>query len=433
MSHEEEEQAHSERGPSTAHRWRRCKASVRMSRGLPNTAGFEAALGTVFHDFAADCLELGIDPQGFVGDGMEVDEWGWIPFDQEMVDSMLNGLDLVWALADVPGAKLIVEERVSLEEWVGPGEFGTTDAAIIDPLNRRLVVFDWKYGRGVPVSPDRNDQAMLYALGTWSTFARRMFFEAMAEEIGWDEMEMADAGGAPWEDDIQVLVIIEQPRAPGGGGLWETTMGELLAEGRKIRRDADETMEPDAPFNPGTKQCQFCPAARFNTCKPRAEMVIRDLGHELDDLDDLSFDDELEMPKALTPEQRTKILLNRPLIEKFLKQLHEEAYRDAQSRRPVPGLKLVAGRNPPRKWKDEGKAGLLLEHDFAHKAYTRKLLSPTQVEEKVGKREYKTRFDRMVDYGEAKPLLVPETDKRDPLPDVASDFDDLPGEDEALV
>lgn len=435
MSHEDEELAHSERGPSTAHRWRPCPGSVRLSRGLPNTAGIEAAYGTVFHDFAADCLELGIDPQGFVGDRMLVDEeHGWIEFDQEMADSMLNGLDIVWAMADVPGAKLIVEERVSLEDWVGEGEFGTTDAAIIDPLNWRLVVFDWKYGQGVPVSPERNDQAMLYALGTWTTFAASMFEEYLREQA--HESSVIFDPNSPWEDDIEVIIMIEQPRAPGGGGTWRTTMGELLAEGQKIRRDAKRTEDPNAPFKPGVKQCQFCLAAKFNKCKARAEMVLDAAGLDFDDLDNADLTGApLAIPeiRSLTPEQRTQVLLHRKLIEKFLEDLHTEAYQDAQAARPVPGMKLVAGRNPPRKWKDEFKAEVMLEHDFAHKAYTKKILSPTAVEDKIGKRTYKDRYSRMVDTGEAKPILVPADDKRDPLPDITSDFDGLVDDDEAMV
>lgn len=436
MIDETEELAHSERGPSTAHRWRKCPGSVRLSRGLPNTAGIEAALGTVFHDFAADCLELGIDPQGFVGDHMEVEGFGDLKFDQEMADSMLNGLDLVWAMADVPGSKLIVEERVDLRDWVGENEFGTTDAAIIDPLNWRLVVFDWKYGQGVPVQPYRNDQAMLYALGTWTSFARKMFFEALAERIGWEEAEIADSQGAPWEEDIEVVIMIEQPRAPGGGGTWTTTMGELLAEGERIRRDAKLTEDPDAPFNPGTKQCQFCLAAKFNRCKARAEFVLQTFGADFDDLDEsVETSKPLPIPgtRSLTPEQRTQVLLNRKLIEKFLDDLHAEAMQDAAARRPVPGMKLVAGRNPPRKWKDTFKAEVMLEHDFAHKAYVKKILSPAGVEDKIGKREYVRRYSRLVDIGEAKPILVPEDDKRDPLPDITSDFDGLVDEDEPLV
>ena len=61
-----------------------------MSRGLPNTVGIEAAYGTVFHDYAADCAELGLDPQHFVGDGFDTgDGFGWLEFDQAMADNML--------------------------------------------------------------------------------------------------------------------------------------------------------------------------------------------------------------------------------------------------------------------------------------------------------------------------------------------------------
>jgi hypothetical protein len=432
MSDEAEEIEHSERGPSTAHRWRPCPASVIASRGIPNEAGIAAAMGTVFHEYAAICVEFGLDPQGFVGDKMYVKGFGWLTFDQEMADSMLNGLDLLWAMNDVSGAKMIVETKVNLEVWVGPGEFGTADVAIIDVTNWRIIVFDWKYGQGVPVSPDHNDQAILYALGTWSTFARQMFLEAMAEADGWDAAMRAEAG-APWEDDIEVIIMIEQPRAPGGGGTWVTTMGELLAEGERIRADADASLVPGAPFVPGPKQCQFCPAARVNKCKARAEMLLAEVGQDFDGLeDDFIAGAEMEVPEArsLTPEQRTQVLLHRSMIEKFLDQLHLEAYQDAKSHRPTPGLKLVPGRNPPRKWKDPVRAELMLEHDLAHKAFTKKLLSPTQVEGTVGKRSYQTRFAAMVDLGEAKPILVPESDKRQRLPDITSDFDDLENDDD---
>lgn len=433
MSHEEEENAHSERGPSTAHRWRRCKASVQASRGLPDEAGIEAAYGTVFHDFAADCLELGLDPQGFVGDSMIVPGHGRIKFDQAMADNMLNGLDWLWAAADVPGAKMIVEERVSLEEWVGPGEFGTTDAAIIDPLHNRLIVFDWKYGQGVPVTPERNDQAMLYALGTWSSFARQMFWD-------WHEGQHEDWGalesGVPWEDDIEVIIVIEQPRAPGGGGDWTISMGELLAEGRRIRRDADETMLPNPPFNPGPKQCQFCKAAKFNTCEARARMLVEEVGADFDSLEDdfnLMAPVELHDKRALSPKARSQLILHAAQIKKFLDEIEAEARNDAEKGRPVPGMKLVPGRSPARKWKSEAKAKVMLEHDFGEKAYSKKLLSPAQVEEETGKRVYQQRFRSLVDYGEAKPILVPETDKRDPLPDVTSDFDGLVDDEESLI
>jgi len=427
-ANDEEELAHSERGPSTAHRWRPCPGSVRLSRGIPNTAGIEAAHGTVFHEVAAICVEQRLDPQGFVGFQMEVAPHGLVTFDQEMADSMLAGLDLLWSLADTPDAKMIVEERVSLEHWVGKGEFGTTDCAIIDVKNRRIIVFDWKYGRGVPVGPVRNDQAILYTLGTWTTFAARIF-----------EQDVLDQGGdpnMPWEDDIEVVIIIEQPRAEGGGGVWETNMGTILAEGALIREDAKRTEDPDAPLVPGPKQCQFCLAGKAMVCPEKPRHLLRLAGADFDSLgEDLKFGlaPELPVPSAISPEQRSQLLLHRSMFEKMFEELHQMAYNDAEKGRPTPGMKLVPGRSPARAWADAKKAELLLKSEFGVNAYNRKLLSPTMVEETVGKREFALRFKRMVKEGERKNVLVPETDKRESVRSYSGDFDLLSDDETAIV
>lgn len=419
-----EESLHSEMGPSTASRWRKCPGSVALSRGIPNSAGYEAALGTVFHEYAALCLEFGLDPQPFVGEKLEVEGHGMIEFDQQMADNMLYGLDMLWALTEDPHVKMIVEKRVSLERWVGNGEFGTTDCAIIDTAGWRMIVWDWKYGAGVPVSPVRNDQAILYFLGVWADHAYQMFYDCMYDQNGgggpWED--------APWEDDIEVVIMIEQPRAPGGGGTWTTTVGELLAIGEEIKADAALAKSDEGAliFNPGNKQCQFCPAARVNACKARARMVLDEIGAEFDDLEgDFAVNAPLALPlpRALTPEQRSQVLLHKPLIEKFLDQLHQEAYDDAMMGRPTPGLKLVDGRNPPRKWRDEKRAELLARKRLGSAAYKKTLLTPTGIEECVGKREYQRLFDNLVEKGQSKAILVPDTDKREAIKDITSDFD----------
>ena len=116
---------------------------------------------------------------------------------------------------------------------------------------------------------------------------------------------------------------------------------------------------------------------------------------------------------------------------KLFEDLHAAAYHDAEMGRPTPGLKLVPGRAGARQWRDEKKAEILLKHDFGEDAYTKKLLSPAAVEDVVGKRKFKDRFARSVIQSDAKAILVPDTDKREPVKSAASDFDDL--EDDNLV
>ena len=396
---------HSELGPSKAHRYRLCAGSVNAERGLPDDSGIDAAQGQCFHEYADLCLTFGLDPHVFIGKPFQHDKFGVLFFDQEMADNMIYGLDIVRDLAAEPEALLFVETEVDLSRWLGEGEIGTSDCGVINVRGRKITIFDWKYGM-IPVQPHWNDQAILYGLGFWDTIAEELF-------------EGVDPA------DIEVEIIIEQPRAPGGGGVWHTTMDVLLKEGRKITIDAEATRDPDAERTPGPKQCQWCKAAKKGTCPEFIELQLATFSLGLEEVDDYAeFDVPPPMPKVLTPERRSYILKFAPVFSKWIENLHKEAYDDAVKGRPAPGLKLVPGRTPARKWKDEEKAKIVLEHRLGpEKAYSKKLLSPTQVEESMGKKAFKAAYAHHVKDEDAKPILVPTTDRRDAIPDVGSRFD----------
>ena len=403
---------HSELGPSKAHRYRKCAGAPNAERGLPDDSGIEAAIGQCFHEFADFSLSLGLEPYVFVGHRFDHYKFGTLLFTREMADHMLYGLDIVNELAAKPGTQLFVETEVDLSRWLGKGEIGTSDVGVVNVPDRKITIFDWKYGM-IPVLPEWNDQAILYGLGFWATIAEELFKNVPPA-------------------DITVEVLIEQPRAPGGGGRWTTTMAALLREGRKIAIDAEATKDPDALRTPGPKQCQYCKAAKAGTCPEYLEkqMSVFDLG--LDQIDDL---DEIDvpppMPVVLTPERRSYILRYAPVFRAFLERIHASAYDDALKGRPTPGLKLVNGRSPARKWRDEEKEEIILEGRFGDGAYNKKLLSPAQLEGVLGKAEFKAKYGAHVLVEEAKAILVPENDRRDPLPDRLSKFDALV--DEELV
>src|SRR5690606_17563391 len=97
------------------------------------------------------------------------------------------------------------EHKVDLSHWLGPDQFGTLDRGIYrDDL---IIISDLKFGAGVPVHPEENEQLMLYALGFWYNVARH-------------HTKTRD-----------VLINIDQPRADGGGGDWYTTVDHLLEFG----------------------------------------------------------------------------------------------------------------------------------------------------------------------------------------------------------
>lgn len=360
----------------------------------------------MFHHFIAYAAEFGVEPWGMIGSRLRCEDGVSREFTEEMARKSLAGLDLMWALANYPDTEVFVEQWVDTSPWVGEGEGGTSDWFIIDYGRKRLTVFDWKWGAGVAVVPEWNDQGIIYTLGVWNTFAREKF-EARGIEV----------------DEITVDIIIEQPRAPGGGGIWTVQLQTLLKEGVQIRKDADATRDPDAPYNPGAKQCHFCPAARHNVCKARAKWIQKQLlGDEIDPEDAgarIEALDELELVerRALTPEQRSLILLNEKLISRWLTQLYEEAMDDAVKGRPVPGMKRVAGRAGHRKWVDEAKAEIIVIDALGKDdAFKHTLLSPTMVEDEVGKSEYRERFERLVTQAKPSSALVPIDDPKPALP-----------------
>lgn len=398
--------AHSEIGPSNAHRWRRCAGSVEESRGLPDDAGEEAHQGTVFHQYAGDVLEFGLDPFHLVGAKYPCEDGNTREFTEEMAMGMLAGLDYVRAQENAPGAVMFVETKVDLGEWLGPGMFGTSDVIIVNVPKRKLIVFDWKWGY-VEVDPDWNDQAMCYGLGAWSTVAREWF-------------EGIDPA------TIEVEIVIEQPRVPQGGGVWRTTMSALLEEGKQIRKDADAVWEPGAPRVPGEKQCRYCPAAKHNTCKARAAMVFDMIGTSFDSLDeefDLGVPLNLRDRSAFTMEQRSQLLIHKELVTKLIADLYAEAEEDARKGIKVPGMKRVLGRAGARVWRDPDKAAVVVEAEFGDDAYTKKLLTPAAVEGEVGKAKYRDKWARHVHQSPPAPTLVPETDKRDEIANVDDLFD----------
>jgi hypothetical protein len=411
---DDEIEAHSSLGPSAAHRYRRCPGAPNLEAQVPNKAGIEAAYGTCFHEAAAICLEFGIDPELLIGMKINVPPHGDIEFTNTMARHMQPGLDYMRAMIG-PDDLFVVERRVNLEPWLGPKQFGTTDASVISLLGWKIVIFDWKYGAGHPVSPIENDQGILYFAGVWNDYAQDIF-----DPVAWEQ------GVDPWDagfyDSIEVQIIIEQPRAPGGGGIWVTNVGELLRRLEVIKADAAKTKDPNAPRIPGAYQCTFCNGKPF--CKEYQESILSHFDAKLDSLEE-AFDEvqELTLPKAITPKARSQILLHRSMIESWLKDLHAAAYEDAENGREVPGMKLVDGRRSARAWKDEAKASIVMTKFLGEKAYNKKLLSPTQVEEEVGKVEYRKRYEGFALLGDSKPQLVADEDNRKARADRMSRFD----------
>lgn len=381
--------AHARLAPSAADSWMVCAGYPNAVAGIPDRATIYAAQGTVAHRIDELCLTLGLEAADFIGAKMSADGFSF-DVTEEWAEHLQPGLDRVEEL----GGEMFVEYRVNLSHWM-PGQFGTLDTGLVRP--DLIVIRDLKFGEGVPVSPVENRQLMLYALGFWRNVARH---RTAAKRF---------------------LLIIDQPRASGGGGEWPVTLDELLQFGEEVKAAAKRTEDPNAPRTASAKGCLFCPAK--GTCAEFWRFNLDLVGMSFDDLDG---EGEPNLPRALTAERRSYVVRHASMFRTWLDGLHEDTLADALAGRPTPGLKAVNGRKPARRWNDEAEAEDALERVLSREQiFTKKLISPAQAEKLIsGLRRHK-RLSALVDYGSPKPVLVPEADERPAVKATADKFDDL--------
>lgn len=414
----DESQEHAIWSPSSAHGWRRCPDRINAERGRPDRVGIEAAEGTLFHEHAEIALRLDLDPQYFrTGEPCVIDGHK-VAFNHEMAGHLAKGLEYVKYRCEEYGGNhkpiVMVEQRVRIEPWTGePNGFGTSDLCIIFPSLRKIIVFDWKYGK-IAVSPVKNDQLWLYCLGCWQSFAGEIF--------GWDPT------------DITVELIIWQPRIPGGGGSWETTMEEVLVEGEKIKADAAATREPNPPRIAGPIQCKYCKAK--GDCGALAKYNLELYSLHFDDIaDDLEHGIEVQEPdiKGWSDEQKAWVILHHKMFERWFKALQAEALEQMLRGNSYPLLKVIKGPQGNRFWKDEDAAKRALINMLGQdKVVKEVILTPPQAQRELGVND--EAFNRLmgayIDRPPGKPTLVPATDPRDPMPTLGEEFDKLLLDDE---
>jgi hypothetical protein len=392
---------HSSLGPSSAHRFTRCTAApLAEANADPEEPSFFAAEGTVFHEVAALCTEFDLEPEHFFGQNWIADGIA-VEVDDAMVRNMRRGLEIIRELPE----PWYIEQWVETSHYLGEGQGGTLDLGAVCWATRTIYVFDWKYGQGIRVFADENEQLMLYVCGFWKTFL---------------EPEAVRRGLTVKPEDWNVVIHIEQPRILQGGGSWHTLLSRCIEFANFAGEKAEET-RTNPTYNPGESQCFFCKARKSaDGCDANSRFVFDIIGLAFDDIDAGIAEDAppvIEPSRLLTPERRAYIVQHASMVEKFLKEVHKTVLADALSGRPTPGVKAVAGKQPPRKYREgveEVVEEFLVCELGEEGAYQKKLWSPTQAEIKLGPERY-ARLAAFVDRGQAKVSLVPEDSRKEKL------------------
>ena len=370
---------HAKLSPSGAPRWMRCPGSVALEAQHPeDKSGPHAAEGTLAHLLASECLDgSGSHPFARVGEQHEVDGFTFT-VDQIMADYVDDYIRLVRDYAQ--RGMLLVEQRVPIGHITAEdGATGSSDAIVVDAINRTLYVIDLKYGMGVRVAAGDNEQLQLYALGALD----------LCEQLG--EFE-------------EVCMVIHQPRLNHVSEHW-LPIADLLAFRDKAAAAAEATRQPDARLEPGEKQCRFC-KAKFD-CPAVKAMVEETVDHiapgtSADDFADLG-DNSLSIAMGRVD-----------LIEQWCRAIRAETERRLVAGQDVPGYKLVEGRRGNRAWKSaqiaQEELAKFLKRD---EMIEEKLISPATAEKLLKKNpEGLEALDSLTERPEGKLSVAPATDKR---------------------
>ncbi len=370
---------HSRLAPSAASRWTVCTASIPFIEAnkdlLPADNGGEFAdEGTRAHAAAAALLEEKVPK-----------------FDnEEMAGHVARYVDFVEDKIG-PDDRILIEKRLPL--FYFPKQRGTLDVAIIGP--KGIYIIDLKYGVGVGVYAKGNKQLVSYA-------------ESLIQSLeAVDEIP----------DETLVTLVIYQPRDrndPNPVRLWAITRGELREHAVGIADAATQILQGD----PGEfvadpeGHCRFCPAKGI--CKAYAT-------YGLDVIPDATVEEpRMPDPKALTREQRIRIIKATPAIKKFLEAVEDQEVHELMNNAPRVGFKLVEGKTN-RTWSDEDAVEKLLKNHLDADAIRPpgKLVSPAGAEELLKDLTVSTKFQNklngLIVKPQGKPSLVPEEDKRPAL------------------
>lgn len=361
-------------GASSAARWIACPPSARATEHLPEETSKYAVEGTRAHELCEKALRY------------KLAKWeAGIPFDllsdwaqQSMPTEMFNAVcrytsfihELWVGFSCRPG--VFIEQEVDVSQWV-PGGFGTCDCLMIG--DGILHIIDFKYGQGVPVSPEHNPQLMYYALGAYALF---------------DGIEEIDT----------VCMSIVQPRMQEEPQTWELPLADLLTWARGVLQPAAElAWRGEGVFHPGG-HCRFCKA--YPSCRAWQKQYGPLAGFE-----------PYSEPATLSDEELGEWLQKLEGLAAYAKDLEEYAQQALLDGRSLPGWKLVQGRST-RKWTDQDAAFQQMEHDGIDEAmlYTRTPISLTAAEKMIGKKKFAETMSAFITRAPGAPKLAAASDPR---------------------
>jgi hypothetical protein len=308
-------------GGSTAKRVINCPGSVALVAEMPpQPSSPYAEEGTLLHDAISHFLG---EDGGAFGAPIELIE-----------DKLLPALALLDEVDPDKTMEYEVETRVHFGDLL-PGVFGSTD--LMGRIGSKAIILDWKFGAGVPVPAEENEQLMFYAAAAMRTPEAQWVFD------GATEVE---------------LIIIQPPVIKR----WTTTIERIKQFEQTLIKAVKIAQQPDAPLKNGD-HCRWCAAKPV--CPIMTGAVDRAVAIKMDKID---------------VDKIGAYLHNADLLESWIKDLRALAEEMLKKGKPVPGWKMVPKR-ATRSWvKEEDAKAALLQHLKESEVIETKLVSPAAAE-----------------------------------------------------
>lgn len=380
--------AHALLSASGAHRWIACTPSAKLEEQFPDSTSTYAEEGTLAHELCEikvkkALLDMPTKAYNSVLKKIKGNELYQTEMDKYTEEYLEYIQEKVHSFEFPP--TIIVEKKVNFSDYVPEG-FGTADCIILSDGSLHIV--DFKYGKGVEVSAEYNQQMMLYALGAYLEYS--FLFQI---------------------DNVKMTIV--QPRI---NNISEFSIGvsELLEwADNTVKPKAQMAWNGEGDFVAG-EHCKFCRAKAL--CRERARKNLEAEKFELKEGPLLSLDEIGDaLKKAID-------------LAKWAEDLKEYALAESLKGNDIPGWKAVEGRGirnftdndlAIKKLKEAGVAEELL--------YERKQYTLAQIEKMVGTKEFKKIVGDLVVKNPGKPTLVVDTDKREKITNkvtAAEDFAD---------
>ena len=357
---------HATLSASSSHRWLNCPPSARLCENYADATTDYAAEGTEAHALCEYQLKqsLGIPAEN------PIENLTW--YDEEMEDCAAGYAAYVLELLEdakqtCTDPVVLIEQRVDFSRWVKDG-FGTADCILI--ADGVLNIVDYKHGKGVRVSAEKNPQMMLYALGSLEIFDGIYDIESVRMTI--------------YQPRLSNISVSEMSKA----ALLEWADTELTQK-------AQLAYEGKGDFHSG-EWCRFCKAKA--ECRERAEANLELAKYEF------------AKPSLLEDAEIADILGKVDALTAWADDVKEYALQQAVGGKKWTGWKLVEGRSNRRYTNEDRVANVVIHAGFD--PYERNVLGITAMQKLLGKTRFEKLLTPYIEKPQGKPTLVPESDKR---------------------